>query len=135
MDANILSTQVTVAAAGAYILRLIQKWDKLPWVTAHTDGISIAFRAIIAFCSAIGISATWNGPEHALTITGLSVVTISYGLWHVFTLYAMQHGWGKLFDVGTTSKIETPVTVVDSTGTEVGTANVVKKITTGGVTN
>lgn len=119
MDANILSTQVTVAAAGAYILRLVQKWDKLPWVTAHTEGISVTFRAVIAFCSAIGISASWNGPDHALTITGLSFVTIMAGLWHVFTLYAMQHGWGKLFDVGTVQTIETPVKVEDVKGDKV----------------
>lgn len=119
MDGNIVSTQMTVAAVGAYILRLIQKWDRVPWVTTHTQVISVIFRAAIAFFSAIGINATWNGVDHALTITGLSFVTIAYGLWHVITLYVMQHGWGKLFDVGTVQTIETPVKVEDVKGDKV----------------
>lgn len=124
MDANILSTQVTVAAAGAYILRLIQKWEKLPWVTQHSEPISTFLRIIIAGLGSLGISWSWNGADHTLTIAGLSFVTICYGLWHWFSLYAMQHGWGQLFNVGTTSKMETPMTVIDKSGAEVGTTSV-----------
>lgn len=119
MDASIISTQITTAAAGAYVLRLIQKWDKLPWITAHTQGVSVAMRAALAFIGTVGITWKWDGADHVLTITGLSLVTIGAGLWHVFSLYAMQHAWGQLFNVGTTSKIETPLEVVNVKGDKV----------------
>lgn len=109
--AHLLSTQLTLAAAGAYFLQLLQKWSKTPWITAHTTHITVLVRAGIAFCSTIGIHMVWNGPANTLVITGLSLTTIGIGLWHFFTLYAMQHGWGQLFNVGTLQKINTPVEI------------------------
>jgi hypothetical protein len=119
LDANVLSTQITAAAAGAYALRLIQKWDKLPWVTSHTKLISAAFRTVLAFVASVGISLSWNGADHTLIISNLSLAILGKGLWHVFSLYAFQHGWGQLFNVGTLAKVETPVELVNVKGDSV----------------
>jgi hypothetical protein len=100
-DINVLFSQLTWGAAFAYLLLLAQKWEKLPWVTQHTAGISAVVRAVLAGIATIGISVSWNGAAHSLTISNLSFPVIASGLWHWFGQYALQHGWGQLFLVKT----------------------------------
>lgn len=116
MEPNLLFSQLTAGAALAYLLQLIQKWDKLPWITQHTKVVTVAFRAVLALAATVGISFQWNGAAHTLMIEGLSASTIGMGLWHWFGQYAMQHGWGQLLNVGTTSKMELPMEIVDVKG-------------------
>jgi len=114
MDPNLLFSQITAGAAFAYLLRLVQKWEKIPWITQHTQGITVFVRLALSFVATLGISWQWNGAAHSLTITGLSATTIFLGIWHWFGQYALQHGWGQLFSVGTLKSIETPVQMVDT---------------------
>lgn len=116
MDPNLMFSQVTAGAAFAYLLRLIQKWDKLPWVTQHTVRISVWFRIILSGLATVGISWQWNGPAHQLVINGLALNTVALGLWHWFGQYALQHGWGQVFNIGTLQKVETPVEVMNVKG-------------------
>jgi len=96
-DTNIFLSQVTWGAVMAYILLLLQRWSKLPWLTQHTTEITTIFRAVLAFVATIGIGISWNGAAHTLTITNLSLSVIASGLWHWFGQFAIQHGWGQLF--------------------------------------
>lgn len=112
MDPNLFFTQLTAGAALAYLLRILQKWNKVSWINDHTTGISIFVRACLSFFATIGIGWTWNGVEHSLTITGLSAAVLAHGLWHWFGQYALQHGWGQIFNVGTVSTISAPVKVM-----------------------
>jgi hypothetical protein len=77
MDPNLLFTQVTAGAAFAYLLRLIQRSEKLPWVTQHTQGMTVLIRLILSFAATVGISFQWNGALHTLTISGLSAWTVT----------------------------------------------------------
>lgn len=100
MDPNLLLTYVTSGAACAYILRLLQKWNKTPWINEYTGQINIAIRAILSFIATVGISYQWDAKAHVLTIGNLEWNVIGVGLWHWLGQYAMQHGWGQLFMVG-----------------------------------
>jgi hypothetical protein len=123
MDPNLLFTQVTTAAALAYFLKLLQKWEQLPWITAHTAQVSGWVRAFLALIGTIGISYQWNSTAHSLLITGLSWGVILPGLWHWFGQFALQHGWGQLFNIGTLSKVDAPVQVVNAKGEDKGSIN------------
>jgi hypothetical protein len=111
MDSNLLVSQLTAAAALEYVLRLVQKWRKLPWITQHTQWITVGARAAMSLAAIVGISFQWNGVAHQLIISGLSATTIGIGLWHWFGQYALQHGWGQLLNVGTISAVNNPVTI------------------------
>lgn len=95
---TLLTSQIGAAAACAYFLNLLQKWSKLPWITAHTEQLNTLFRAGLAAASAIGINAVWNPTDHSLLITGLSVATLFHGVWHWFTQYAITHMTGKVLE-------------------------------------
>jgi len=116
MEPNLLMSQITMGAALAYILRLLQKWEKTPWINAHTELVSAYVRAGLALIGTLGISYQWNAATHQLTISGLSAVVILTGLWHWFSTYAMSHGWGQLFNVGTVKAVDTPVEINDAKG-------------------
>lgn len=111
MDPNLLFTQVTAGAAFAYLLKLVQQWKKIPWITEHTKELNAVIRAALAFAATVGIGYQWDGATHALTITGLSASAIFHGVWHWFGQYALQHGWGQVLNIGTLSKVEVPVEV------------------------
>lgn len=88
-------------AAGAvleYALHLLQRWSKTPWITEHTAGITVAFRALLACCATIGLSWQYHGGT--LIITGLTPAIIGAGIWHLLQQYAVQHGFGKLIRNG-----------------------------------
>jgi len=126
MDPNLLFTQVTAGAACAYVLRLIQRWDKLPWVTQHTKTISMWFRIVMSFAATVGIGFQWNGTAHSLLITGLSFPVVALGVWHWFGQYALQHEWGQVFNIGTLQAVESPITVTDVKGDQEASVKVGK---------
>lgn len=103
MDANLVITQMTAGAGCAYLLQLLQKWAKIPWITEHTHAINIAARAVMSGAAALGISSVWSpvdGGGHTLTITIPSAMVILHGLWMWFGQYALQHGWGQVLSIG-----------------------------------
>lgn len=109
---NMLATQLTAGAACAYLLQLLQKWSKTPWVTEHTDGINNAIRLGLALISSLGISWVWSGTEnggHTLTIAIPSTFAILQAAWHVFGQFALQHGWGKVLSLNGSNPKENPV--------------------------
>lgn len=99
-------SQFTAAAVLEYLLHFLQKWSKTPWITEHTQGITVACRATLAFFATLGINWKYTGADHTLIITGLSAVAIATGLWHVISQYAMQHAFGGLVRSGNLDKIK-----------------------------
>jgi len=104
-------SQFTAAALLEYLLHLLQKWSKTPWITEHTVVITVAFRAALAFFATLGISWKYSGSTHELVIGGLSAVTILAGLWHFTGQYWTQHFMGKLMQSGNLDKIQAIVQV------------------------
>lgn len=105
MDAHahsVLSTQIGSAAVCAYIVQLLQKWSRTPWITQHTTGINTAVRIATSGLAALGVGWAWGelSPDggHSLIIHIPPAAVILAGLWHWFTQYAIQHGWGNLLN-------------------------------------
>ena len=96
----------TAAAILEYLLHLLQKWSKTPWISEHTTKINVAFRAALAFFATLGISWKYSGSTHELVIGGLSAIAIATGLWHFAGQYATQHVFGKLLQSGNLDKIK-----------------------------
>ena len=90
--------QFAAGAALEYLLHLLQRWSKTPWITEHTTKITVICRAALAFFATIGLS--WHYAGGTLVISGLSATVIAAGLWHLFRQYAVQHGFGKLIRNG-----------------------------------
>jgi hypothetical protein len=104
-------SQFTAAAVLEYLLHFLQKWSKTPWITEHTNGITVGARALFAFAATLGITWKYSGDTHELVIGGLSAIAIATGLWHVISQYAMQHAFGGLVRSGNLDKIKAIVTV------------------------
>lgn len=102
MDATtLLSSQLTAAAACAYLLNMLQRWEKLPWITANTQTINAIVRAAMAGGTALGIQHVWNpavGGGGVLTITIPSAAILVHGAWHWFGQYAFTHIAGKVLN-------------------------------------
>ena len=90
--------QFAAGAALEYLLHLLQRSSKTPWITEHTTKITVICRAALAFFATIGLS--WKYSGGTLVISGISATVIAAGLWHLFRQYAVQHGFGKLIRNG-----------------------------------
>jgi len=106
INPSLLSNQIGAAAVSAYLVHAAQKWTKLPWITEHTTQINTVVRVLTSGISTLGISYAWStdssGTHHLdFSIPTLAVALVS--LWHWFTQYAIQHGWGSLLMAGTQS--------------------------------
>lgn len=109
-----LLSSLTAAAACSFILKLMQRAKSVPWVTEHTEGINIGLRAGFSFLATLGISHAWNpatggGGTLMFQIPPFTIVLI--GLWHWFGQFAIQHGFGKILDIGTLKQIDSPVQI------------------------
>jgi hypothetical protein len=102
--------QFAAGAALEYLLHLLQRWSKTPWITEHTTKITVICRAALAFFATIGLS--WHYSGGTLVISGLSLTVIGAGLWHLFRQYAVQHGFGKLIRNGNLDAFRQVVTEV-----------------------
>lgn len=103
MPDNILFSHLTSAAIFAYVLQLLQRWEKLPWVTAHTAWVNIGLRALFSFAANVGIGWVWNGhlawntgASVTITIPGLAIV--AHGLYHLMGQFGLQHGFLKILN-------------------------------------
>ena len=98
MTAPSFQDQFAAGAALEYLLHLLQRSSKTPWITEHTTKITIFARATLAFFATMGLS--WHYAGGTLVISGISASVIAAGLWHLFRQYAVQHGFGKLIRNG-----------------------------------
>jgi len=105
---TLLSSQISAAAACAYILNLIQKSEKIPWITQNTKYINFAIRALLAGAATIGIEHVWNpsptgGGVLMITIPSLTVVV--HEAWHWFGEYAYTHIAGQVLQGSTPANV------------------------------
>ena len=97
MDApvtSLLTSQIAAAAACSYILNLLQKSPKLPWVTAHTKGINAGIRIVLSGMATLGITYAWTpnlGGGHTLILTIPSAVVLVHAGWQWFSQFALTH--------------------------------------------
>lgn len=106
---SLIFTAVTSSAACAYLLQLLQKWSKTPWITEHTTGINVAVRAVLSAAATVGISVAWNSGSdnsHTLIIAIPSGITLLHGIWHWFGQYALQHFSGKILSIPETPEVK-----------------------------
>jgi len=97
-------SQFTAAALLEYLLHWLQRWSKTPWITEHTQWITVGARAIFACAATVGIS--WKYEGGTLVIAGLGAATLLPGIWHLISQYAMQHAFGGLVRSGNLDKIK-----------------------------
>jgi hypothetical protein len=100
---SLLSTQIGAAAVCAYLVQLMQRWSKLPWITEHTTGVNTILRVVTSGVAALGVHWAWaesSGGGHTLSIAIPSGAALLGAGWHWFVQYAVQHGWGNLLAVG-----------------------------------
>lgn len=98
---SLLTSQIAAAAACAYLVTLLQKWSRTPWITEHTAGINIAVRVLLSVAATVGIGFAWSGSAgdgHTLTITIPPAIQLIHGLWHVFSQYCLTHLTGKALE-------------------------------------
>ena len=91
---SLLTSQIAAAAACSYILNLLQKSPKLPWITAHSAGINTAIRIVLSGMATLGITYAWApsmGGGHTLTFTIPSGAAVIAAGWHWFSQFALTH--------------------------------------------
>lgn len=102
MQPNILYTHMTMAAAMAYLMVLLQKSQRVPWIREETARMNAIVRGALAAVVTLGISWTWAPSAahgHVLTIAFPSGSDMLHGAFSWFGQYAVQHGWEKLLAV------------------------------------
>jgi len=88
---NVLATSLTLGTIASGLLAYLKSAKWAPWFNQHSKGINHAVLLVTSAASAVGISATWDAANHALTITGLSLVTIAHGSWEWLKQWAVQY--------------------------------------------
>lgn len=109
---SLLTSQIAAAAACSYLLNLLQRWSKTPWISQHTDGINLMVRAALAFGATVGIGWAWSAGAnegHVLTISIPGAAALIHGLWHWFSQYALTHLAGSALE----KPVPTPPQVIN----------------------
>lgn len=99
MESNIFFTHLTSAALFAYLLDLLQRWEKVPWITRQTTKLNTAMRLLLSSIATLGIHWTWGGTWSSgreLVIAIPALASIGHALFNLAGQYALQHGWEKL---------------------------------------
>ena len=104
MPDNILFSHLTSAAIFAYALQLLQRSEKLPWVTQHTAWVNIGLRALFSLAANLGISWVWNGhldwtAGASVTITIPALTVLAHGVYHLVGQFGLQHGFLKVLNI------------------------------------
>jgi hypothetical protein len=93
---NVLATQVTVGAIIAYATNWLKNSKYFPWITHETQVISHFVAAFLSAAAAVGVNAVWNGTEHTLVISGLTLTGILGAVWALGKQFAIQHLAGQV---------------------------------------
>jgi hypothetical protein len=80
-DANLVMTHLTSSGITVFVLQWLKRSRYFPWITEEKTKLLRTLSALAAAGTAVGISATWNGPEHTLVISGLTLGAVLAGLW------------------------------------------------------
>ena len=90
MDANVLSTQITIGLLGAGFLRYLKSSPWFKAINEYSSSINHAVLLITSAIGALGIHYVWDARAHSLTITGLEWATIFPALWLWGKQWAVQ---------------------------------------------
>lgn len=86
MDANIAITQFTT---GALTVAAMNWLKGQPWFPGKAK-LNRSVAAFVAFCTSLGVHFVWNGTEHSLLITGLTLSVIAGTVYHWASQMATQ---------------------------------------------
>lgn len=56
-----ITQQAAIAMIAVWILELIKRWSKIPWVSANTSKANRLVSVVMAVASGIGITFAWHG--------------------------------------------------------------------------
>ena len=90
MDSNIAITQFTTSALTVGALQWLKAQPWFPLVSEGKATLNRIVAAFVAFCTSLGVHFVWNGAEHTLVISGLTIGTIAVSLYHWLSQMATQ---------------------------------------------
>lgn len=90
MDANIAITQFTTGALTVAAMNWLKGQAWFPLVQAGKAKLNRGVAAFVAFCTSLGVHFVWNGTEHSLLITGLTLSVIAGTVYHWASQMATQ---------------------------------------------
>jgi len=90
MENGLLGTQLAIAYAASYGMKLLKYTKKFPFMQQNAANMNRIFAVIAAFFTSLGITAIFNAADGTLLISGLTLAGIGYGLWAWFVQYALQ---------------------------------------------
>ena len=94
MDQEFLS-QLTSAAVVVYALQWLKRSTLFPWITMESERLNRLLAGVGAAISAAGVHFAFAVAEntsgtYVITISGLSLLNVLHGLWHVVNQFAIQ---------------------------------------------
>lgn len=93
---NVLATQVTAGAIIAFVTNWMKNSKYMPWITQETKTISRLVAVVLSAATAVGVNVVWNGTDHTLLISGLTLYGIVGAFWALAKQYAFQHLAGQV---------------------------------------
>lgn len=88
---SVLATSLTLGTIASGVLAYLKSAKWAPWFNKHSAKINHIFMAASSAGGAIGIHAVWDSTNHALTITGLSLIAIWHGAWEWTKQWTVQY--------------------------------------------
>ena len=84
--------QVLIGIVATFLLQWLKHQTWFPLLNTWSEKWwKITVSAIVAFCSALGVSFVFNPVMGTLLVTGLTWATISHGVWAFVLSFATQH--------------------------------------------
>jgi len=93
---NVLATQVTAGAIIAWVTNWLKQSKYFPWITQETKAISTMVAVVLSAAAALGVNVAWNGADHTLIISGLTLYGILGAAWALAKQYVMTHLAGQV---------------------------------------
>lgn len=84
--------QVLIGIVATFVLQWLKHQAWFPLLNTWSEKWwKVTVSAIVAFCSALGVSFIFDPTVGTLLVTGLTWTTISYGIWAFVLSFATQH--------------------------------------------
>ena len=104
---NVLATQITVGAVIAFLVNWLKASKYAPWITQETKVITGIVTVFLSAAGAVGVNFAWNGTDHTLIISGLTLTGIATIGWAWLKQYVMSHLAGQVM-YPTTQQVPKP---------------------------
>jgi hypothetical protein len=89
-DANVALTTFTTGALTVAALNWLKGSEYFPWITRQSTTLLRVLSAAAAVASGAGIQHIWNGTDHSLVITGITVPNVAGFVWAIVKQFTMN---------------------------------------------